>query len=83
MDQGELENAKNKVLHKPSQELLEYYKKKSARLEKEYENLSEMLENVKSVCDLSSELQTELSLRNEEVSRLQQVISDLQVSSLL
>lgn len=62
-----------------TQRLLGYYKHKAAKLEKEYNGLLEMVENVKSICDTSNELRSELNLRNEEVSKLQQLVGDLQV----
>ncbi|KAK6642316.1 hypothetical protein RUM44_014039 [Polyplax serrata] len=62
-----------------TQRLLGYYKHKAAKLEKEYNGLLEMVENVKSICDTSNELRSELNLRNEEVSKLQQLVGDLQI----
>lgn len=64
-----------------SQQLLAYYKHKSYKLEKEYDDLFQIIENVKVACDLSNELQSELNLRNEEISKLQQLVGDLQVST--
>ncbi|EEB14411.1 coiled-coil domain-containing protein, putative [Pediculus humanus corporis] len=62
-----------------SQQLLAYYKSKSLKLEKDYDDLLKIIQEVKQVCDLTNELQLELNLRTEEVSKLQQLIGDLQV----
>lgn len=62
-----------------SKELVGHYRTKLSSLNRDYEDLSSRVEECRSLFDADSRLQQELVQRNNEVSRLQQAVSDLQV----
>jgi len=69
-----------KVRHlPPSHELLEHYRSKLKKLDSEFESLSEVVKDCQAVCGNVTKLQQELLEKDNEVSQLQQAVSDLQV----
>ncbi|XP_063114646.1 coiled-coil domain-containing protein 77 isoform X3 [Cavia porcellus] len=63
----------------PSQELLEYYQKKMAECDSEYEDLLEKLEIYREACEGQHKLEWNLQQREEEIAELQKALSDMQV----
>ncbi|XP_064510672.1 coiled-coil domain-containing protein 77 isoform X1 [Pseudopipra pipra] len=63
----------------PSRELLEYYRKKIADFDEEQEDLVKRLERYKETYDNQHKLQWEVRQLEEEVSKLQKALSDMQV----
>ncbi|KAK2546568.1 Ccdc77 [Columba livia] len=63
----------------PSRELLEYYRKKIAEFDAEHEDLIKRLERYKETYDEQHKLQWEVRQREEEISELQNALSDMQV----
>ncbi|PKK30263.1 coiled-coil domain containing 77 [Columba livia] len=63
----------------PSRELLEYYHKKIAEFDAEHEDLIKRLERYKETYDEQHKLQWEVRQREEEISELQNALSDMQV----
>ncbi|NXH19678.1 CCD77 protein, partial [Bucco capensis] len=63
----------------PSRELLEYYRKKIADFDEEYEALVKRLERYKETYDEQHKLQWEVCQREEEIAELQKALSDTQV----
>ncbi|KAM9390003.1 coiled-coil domain-containing protein 77 [Phaethornis superciliosus] len=63
----------------PSRELLEYYRKKIADFDEEYEDLVKRLERYKETYDEQHKLQWEVHQREEEIAELQKALSDMQV----
>ncbi|NXF44621.1 CCD77 protein, partial [Oceanites oceanicus] len=64
---------------RPSQELLEYYRKKIADFDEEHEDLVKRLERYKDTYDEQHKLQWEVRQREEEIAELQKALSDMQV----
>uniref|UniRef100_A0A8C3JQA8 Coiled-coil domain containing 77 n=1 Tax=Calidris pygmaea TaxID=425635 RepID=A0A8C3JQA8_9CHAR len=64
---------------RPSRELLEYYRKKIADFDEEYEDLVKRLERYKETYDEQNKLQQEVHQREEEIAELQKALSDMQV----
>lgn len=62
-----------------SKELVSHYRSKLSALNRDYEELSCRVEDCRSLFDGDCRMQQELVQRNNEVSRLQQAVSDLQV----
>ncbi|XP_014792684.1 PREDICTED: coiled-coil domain-containing protein 77 [Calidris pugnax] len=67
------------ALLRPSRELLEYYRKKIADFDEEYEDLVKRLERYKETYDEQHKLQQEVHQREEEIAELQKALSDMQV----
>ncbi|NXX30126.1 CCD77 protein, partial [Nicator chloris] len=63
----------------PSQELLEYYRKKVADFDEEHEELMKRLEKYKQTYDEQHQLQWEVRHLEEEIAELQKALSDMQV----
>ncbi|NXU12105.1 CCD77 protein, partial [Pardalotus punctatus] len=63
----------------PSHELLEYYRKKIAAFDEEYEELVKRLEKYKQTYDEQHQLQWEIRRLEEETAELQKALSDMQV----
>ncbi|XP_058708770.1 coiled-coil domain-containing protein 77 isoform X1 [Poecile atricapillus] len=63
----------------PSQELLEYYRKKIADFDEEHEELIKRLEKYKQTYDEQHQLQWEVRHLEEEIVELQKALSDMQV----
>ncbi|XP_050181163.1 coiled-coil domain-containing protein 77 isoform X2 [Myiozetetes cayanensis] len=63
----------------PSRELLEYYRKKIADFDEEQEDLVKRLERYKETYDDQHKLQWEVRQLEEEISKLQKALSDMQV----
>ncbi|NXK30738.1 CCD77 protein, partial [Piprites chloris] len=63
----------------PSRELLEYYRKKIADFDEEQEDLVKRLERYKEMSDDQHKLQWEVRQLEEEISKLQKALSDMQV----
>ncbi|XP_033370745.1 coiled-coil domain-containing protein 77 isoform X3 [Parus major] len=63
----------------PSQELLEYYRKKIADFDEEHEELIKRLEKYKQTYDEQHQLQWEVRHLEEEIAELQKALSDMQV----
>ncbi|NWU97774.1 CCD77 protein, partial [Upupa epops] len=63
----------------PSQELLEYYRKKIADFDEEQEDLVKRLERYKETYDEQHKLQWEVRQREKEIVELQKALSDMQV----
>lgn len=62
-----------------SKELVSHYRAKLSTLNRDYEYLSSRVDECRSLFDADSRLQQEVVQRNNEVSRLQQAVSDLQI----
>ncbi|KAK3926171.1 Coiled-coil domain-containing protein 77 [Frankliniella fusca] len=62
-----------------SKELISHYLAKFSSLNRDYEELTSRVEDCRALFDADCRLQQELVQRNNEVSRLQQAVSDLQV----
>lgn len=62
-----------------SKELVAHYRTKLSCLNRDYEELTSRVDECRSLFDADCRLQQELVQRNNEVSRLQQCVSDLQV----
>ncbi|NWS15671.1 CCD77 protein, partial [Pachyramphus minor] len=63
----------------PSRELLEYYRKKVAGFDEEQEDLVKRLKRYKEMYDDQHKLQWEVRQLEEEISKLQKALSDMQV----
>ncbi|NXY19550.1 CCD77 protein, partial [Atrichornis clamosus] len=63
----------------PSQELLEYYRKKIADFDEEHEDLVKRLERYKETYDEQHQLQWEVRHLEDEIAELQKALSDMQV----
>ncbi|NWY65095.1 CCD77 protein, partial [Erithacus rubecula] len=63
----------------PSQELLDYYRKKVAAFDEEHEELVKRLEKYKQAYDEQHQLQWEVHHLEEEIAELQKALSDMQV----
>ncbi|NXU04533.1 CCD77 protein, partial [Buphagus erythrorhynchus] len=63
----------------PSHELLDYYRKKIADFDEEYEELVKRLEKYKQAYDEQHQLQWEVCYLEEEIAELQKALSDMQV----
>lgn len=66
-----------------SKELVGHYRNKLSTLNRDYEYLTSRVDECRSLFDADCRLQQEVVQRNNEVSRLQQAVSDLQVCFLL
>ncbi|XP_068714597.1 coiled-coil domain-containing protein 77-like [Montipora foliosa] len=64
---------------KPSRELLEYYRRKIAEYDGEYEEMVRKLELYKCTYEEQHKTQWELRQREEEIAELQKALSDMQV----
>ncbi|KAJ7379338.1 Coiled-coil domain-containing protein 77 [Desmophyllum pertusum] len=64
---------------KPSKELLEYYRRKIAEYDGEYEEMVRKLELYKCTYEEQHKTQWELRQREEEIAELQKALSDMQV----
>ncbi|KAI3371526.1 hypothetical protein L3Q82_024111, partial [Scortum barcoo] len=64
---------------RPSRELLEFYRQKIAQFDEEHEELLQMLEKYKGITDDQHKLQWEVRQREEEITELQNALSDMQV----
>ncbi|XP_069693079.1 coiled-coil domain-containing protein 77-like [Periplaneta americana] len=63
----------------PSKELLAHYKEKILQLDSDYLELIKKIDKCHVLCNSSFQLEQDLKLRNSQVSKLQQTVSDLQV----
>ncbi|CAH3024885.1 unnamed protein product [Porites evermanni] len=64
---------------KPSRELLEYYRRKIAEYDGEYDEMARKLELYKCTYEEQHKTQWELRQREEEIAELQKALSDMQV----
>ncbi|XP_046841277.1 coiled-coil domain-containing protein 77-like isoform X2 [Xenia sp. Carnegie-2017] len=64
---------------KPSRELLEFYRKKIAEYDGEYEEVSRKLEQYKCTYEEQHKMQWEMRQREDEIKELQKALSDMQV----
>ncbi|EDV29749.1 uncharacterized protein TRIADDRAFT_2488, partial [Trichoplax adhaerens] len=64
---------------RPSKELLEYYRRKITEYDSEQEELAKKLNSFKNLFEEQHKLQSELRQREEEITELQQALSDMQV----
>ncbi|KAM6214386.1 coiled-coil domain-containing protein 77 isoform 2-T2 [Rhynchocyon petersi] len=63
----------------PSQELLEYFRKKVTESEAENEDVLKKLEQYREVCEGQHKLEWDLQQKEEEVAELQKALSDMQI----
>ncbi|XP_029908938.1 coiled-coil domain-containing protein 77 [Myripristis murdjan] len=64
---------------RPSRELLEFYRQKIAEFDGEHEELLQMLEKYRKITEDQHKLQWEVRQREEEITELQNALSDMQV----
>ncbi|NXU58339.1 CCD77 protein, partial [Turnix velox] len=80
MDLTPLPSVKERLAFlRPSQELLEYYRKKIADFDEEHEDLVKRLERYKESYDEQHKLQQELRQQEEAIAELQKALSDMEV----